>query len=170
QGCARYLQTLQPGLSPTLVAMGLVTALFAVNVVGVRLAAQVQGALVLTLLAALVFYAARGSAALEVAHFDGALGTGGGKLLLGTALLTFTYLGANGIIELGGEIVHPGKVIPRAFWIAFPVVATVYVAAAVATVGAAPRGTARGTRGRGRRLIAPPSPGATQRLSLPERS
>ena len=57
-------------------------------------------------------------------------------LALGTALLTFTYFGANGIIELGGEIVNPGKVIPRSFIIAFVTVLLIYVAVAVATIGA----------------------------------
>ncbi len=137
-GCARYAQTLLPGLSPVLVAMAIVTVLYAVNVLGVRLAAQVQGILVIAMLAALAFYVVRGTAALDPGHLDGALRQGGGKLLLGTALLTFTYFGANGIIEIGGEIVRPGKVIPRAFWIAFPVVATIYVAVGLATVGAAP--------------------------------
>jgi APA family basic amino acid/polyamine antiporter len=60
------------------------------------------------------------------------------NLLLGTALLTFTYVSANGIIELGGEIINPGKVIPTAFFIAFPIILVVYVLVAVATVGAVP--------------------------------
>jgi APA family basic amino acid/polyamine antiporter len=59
------------------------------------------------------------------------------NLFLGTALLTFTYGGANGIIELGGEIINPGKVIPAAFFIAFPIVLIIYVVVAVSTVGAA---------------------------------
>jgi len=58
--------------------------------------------------------------------------------MLGTALLTFTYFGANGIIELGGEIVNPGKVIPAAFFIAMPLVMLLYLAVALATVGAVP--------------------------------
>lgn len=137
-GCARYAQTLWPGLSPVLAALVIVTAIYVVNVLGVRLAALVQGALVVTLLGALLFYVVRGTAELDPVHFEGILRPSGGKLLLATALLAFTYFGANGILELGGEIVRPGVVIPRAFWIAFPVVATIYVAVALATVGAAP--------------------------------
>jgi APA family basic amino acid/polyamine antiporter len=68
--------------------------------------------------------------------FDGGLS----NLLLGTALLTFTYMGANGIIELGGEIINPGQVIPQAFMIAFPIILVVYALVAIATVGAAPEG------------------------------
>ena len=45
-------------------------------------------------------------------------------------------MGANGIIELGGEIINPGKVIPRAFFIAFPIILVVYALVAIATVGA----------------------------------
>ncbi|MGF7473833.1 hypothetical protein WFJ45_24190, partial [Salmonella enterica subsp. enterica serovar Minnesota] len=51
------------------------------------------------------------------------MGTGG--LVLGTALLTFTYFGSNAIIELGGEIKTPGKVIPRAYVISFALVAVI---------------------------------------------
>ena len=49
------------------------------------------------------------------------------NLLLGTALLSFTYFGANGIIELGGQLRNPGRVIPRAFAMAFTVVGIIYV-------------------------------------------
>jgi APA family basic amino acid/polyamine antiporter len=53
-------------------------------------------------------------------------------------LLTFTYLGSNGIIELGEEIRDPGRTIPRALFIAFPVVTVVYLLVSFATVGAVP--------------------------------
>ena len=38
--------------------------------------------------------------------------------------------------ELGGEIINPGKVIPAAFFIAFPIIVFIYVMVAVTTVGA----------------------------------
>ncbi len=63
---------------------------------------------------------------------------GAGSLLLGIALLTFTYLGSNGIIELGEEIREPGKVIPRAYFIAFPIITIIYLLVALAVVNAVP--------------------------------
>ena len=137
-GCARYAQTLLPAVSPTLLAVALVSFFYVVNLLGVRLAAQLQGILVVILIAALIYYAGSGLARLTPSNFSSDMPGGMPGLALGTALLTFTYFGANGIIELGGEIVNPGKVIPRAFIIAFVTVLLIYVAVAVATVGAVP--------------------------------
>jgi APA family basic amino acid/polyamine antiporter len=137
-GCAQYAQVYFPTLSTTWLAIALVTLFFLINLKGIRLAAQVQGVLVLILIAALIFYAVSGLQVVQPAHFDAAADVKISALLLGTALLTFTYLGSNAIIELGGEIVAPGRTIPRAFMIAFPVVALIYIAVAVATVGAVP--------------------------------
>jgi APA family basic amino acid/polyamine antiporter len=41
---------------------------------------------------------------------------------------------------MGGEIVNPGKTIPRAFAIAFPVVAVIYIAVAITTAANLPAG------------------------------
>lgn len=133
-GCASYLKTLVPALPEVPVALAIVTALYLLNVLGVRLAAQIQGALVVVLVGALLLYTGGGVATFEASQLGGLLGCGAGGLALGTALLAFTYFGANGIIELGGEIVRPGWVIPRAFAIAFPVVALLYIGVALATV------------------------------------
>jgi len=137
-GCAQYAQVYLPNLSTTWLAIALVTLFFLINLMGVRLAAQVQGVLVLILIAALVFYAVSGLQVVQPDHFAAAADVKISALLLGTALLTFTYLGSNAIIELGGEIVEPARTIPRAFMIAFPVVALIYIVVALATVGAVP--------------------------------
>jgi APA family basic amino acid/polyamine antiporter len=83
-----------------------------------------------------IYCAGSGLARLNPSNFSSGIPNGMSGLALGTALLTFTYFGANGIIELGGEIVNPGKVIPRSFIIAFVTVLLIYVAVAVATIGA----------------------------------
>ena len=137
-GCGRYAQAFLPSVSPTLVAVGLVTVCYVVNMLGVKLAAQLQGLLVIILISALIYYAVFGLTVLNPSNFSPIMTNGPSGLALGTALLTFTYFGANGIIEIGGEIVNPGKVIPRAFIIAFAIVLFIYVAVAVATVGAVP--------------------------------
>ena len=138
QGCARYLQVYFPGLSVPLAAVCILTFIFVVNLLGVKLAAQIQGIFVVILLAALLYYSLSGVAAMDPHNFSHLLQEGLPNLLLGTALLTFTYMGVNGVIELGGEIINPGLVIPRAFFIAFPIIALVYVLVAIATVGAVP--------------------------------
>jgi APA family basic amino acid/polyamine antiporter len=137
-GCAKYLQVYFSGLSAPVAAMGILTFIFIINLLGVKLAARIQGIFVIILIAALIYYSITGLAVIETRHFSNLFEKGGPNLLLGTALLTFTYVGANGIIELGGEIINPGKVIPAAFFIAFPIILAVYVLVAVATVGAVP--------------------------------
>ncbi|MCJ7771991.1 MAG: APC family permease [Desulfobacterales bacterium] len=137
-GCAKYAQAVFPGISLTVFALVLVTVFLIINVLGVKLAAQIQGILVLILISALLYYAFSGFKELNAPNFSNIMEKGSANLLLGVALLTFTYFGSNAIIELGGEIVNPGKVIPRAFFIAFPVITFIYILVAVATVGAVP--------------------------------
>jgi APA family basic amino acid/polyamine antiporter len=137
-GCAKYVQVYFPDLSVPIVAVGILTFIYIVNLLGVKLAAQIQGIFVIILLAALIYYSVSGAVALNPQNFSNMLAKGLPNLFLGTALLTFTYMGANGIIELGGEIINPGKAIPRAFFIAFPIILVVYVLVAIATVGTVP--------------------------------
>jgi len=137
-GCAKYAQAIFPDISITVFALALVTLFLGINILGVKLAAQIQGILVLILISALLYYSFSGLTRIDVSNFNNIMEKGQGSLLLGVALLTFTYFGSNAIIELGGEIVNPGKVIPRAFFIAFPVVVLVYILVAIGTVGAVP--------------------------------
>ncbi len=136
--CAHYLGSMGVTLSPELVAILILTVFYVINILGVKPAAWAQGLMVIVLIGALVFYSATGATAFNPEYLKGMFDRGAGAILLGVALLTFTYLGSNGIIELGDEINEPGKVIPRAFLICFPVVALLYISVALATVGAAP--------------------------------
>jgi APA family basic amino acid/polyamine antiporter len=137
-GCAKYAQVFFPDLSPVIFAIVIVTFFYIINLFGVKLAAQIQGLLVIILVSALVWYGVSGFKVFNPDSFENVFQKGGTNLLLATALLTFTYFGANGIIELGGEVVRPGWVIPRAFLIALPLVSLIYICVAIATVGAAP--------------------------------
>ena len=134
--CGNYITIFSSSLSPQLFALVLITIIFLVNLFGIRLAAQVQGLLVIILILALIYYSYKGMTVLRPENFNTFFDKGSTNLLIGTALLTFTYFGANSIIELGGEIINPGKVIPRAFVISFTVVAILYVSIAIATIGA----------------------------------
>lgn len=136
--CARYIGALVEGVPVELTAVAILTVFFIINLFGVKPAAWAQGLMVIVLIGALVFYSVTGATAFNPENLRGMFDKGAGPLLLGVALLTFTYLGSNAIIELGDEINNPGKVIPRAFFIAFPVVAILYVFVALTTVGAAP--------------------------------
>jgi APA family basic amino acid/polyamine antiporter len=136
--CARYASVLLPGLNVEIFAIGLVTFFCVINILGVRPAAQIQGVMVLILIAALVYFGISGTVPPRPERFADMFQMGAGGLFLGVALLTFTYLGSNCIIELGDEIRDPGRVIPRALFIAFPVVTAVYLLVAFAAVNAVP--------------------------------
>lgn len=136
--CARYISTFYPELSLKLCAIALVTLFYIVNVAGIKPAATVQAIMVIILISALLFFSLSGIARFDSTHFAHFFEKGTANLLVGVALLTFTYLGSNGIIELGGEIKNPGTTIPKAYFITFPVVTVVYLCVATATVGAIP--------------------------------
>ncbi len=136
--CARYARVLFPEVHIELFAIILVTFFYVVNLFGVKIAAQVQGIMVVVLIGALAYFSASGIANLHAENFNDFFRMGAGNIVLGIALLTFTYLGSNGIIELGDEIKNPGRTIPRAFFIAFPVVTVLYLLVAVSAVGVVP--------------------------------
>jgi APA family basic amino acid/polyamine antiporter len=94
--------------------------------------------MVVILISALLFYSVKGLFIFNPAHFQDFFQKGTGNLALGVALLTFTYLGSNGIIELGGEIQNPGKTIPRSLFIAFPLITSIYLLVSLSTTGAVP--------------------------------
>ena len=143
-GCATYARTLFPSLSPRLFAIALVSFVYVINLLGIKPAARVQGILVIILISALAYYSYSGIVVIDQVNFANMMQISPANLMLGTALLTFTYFGANGIIELGGEIVNPGRVIPKAFFIAMPLVMLLYLAVALATVGALPAHVLKG--------------------------
>jgi len=134
-GCARYIQSLWPHADITILALAILTFFYLLNLFGVKIAAQVQGILILLLIVALVIFISGGFGHVEMVRFSPLLEKGTGNLMLSFALLTFTYFGGNGIIEIGSEIKNPGKTIPRAFFIAFPLVTILYVGLAFVTVG-----------------------------------
>ena len=136
-GCVTYIQSFFPGIPSLPVALGLVTFFYLINLLGVKFAAIIQGTLVIILITALLVYGGTGLFKLDPTNFHNIWQKGSGNILLGTALLTFTYLGANAIIELGGEIIDPGEIIPKAFMISFPIVAGIYILVGIATVGMA---------------------------------
>jgi basic amino acid/polyamine antiporter, APA family len=136
--CARYVNVIFPGIPPLVFAACLITFFCVINVLGVKLAAQLQGIMVIVLIGALLYFGIQGPLSFDPSRFEGIMEKGAGNLFLGTALLTFTYMGSNGIIELGGEIKDPGRVIPRALFIAFPVVAVLYMLVAITTTNAVP--------------------------------
>ena len=130
------------------VAVAVVAALTALNVVGVQRSAlltRVVVAVVLAVLTAVVVALLRSDAA-ESSRlaFDDAVGLGG--LLQAAGLLFFAFAGYARIATLGEEVRDPGRVIPRAIVMALAGAVVVYAVVAVAVLAVlGPAGTAAST-------------------------
>lgn len=134
---AYYLQAVVD--VPTIpTAVGLLTVLYAVNLLGISLAAVIQGLMVLLLLIALAVFVILGVPHVDMVNFTPFLPNGIGGFAMAASVLTFTLVGANAIIELGGEIKKPGKTIPLAILISFPLVLVFYIFVAIIAAGVLP--------------------------------
>ena len=134
---ARYLQAVME-VDTVAAAVAIMTILFLVNLVGISMAAAVQALFVLLMLIALIMFGITGIPHIDPANFTPFFPAGVHGFILATCVLTFTHLGANSIVELGGEIKNPGRVIPRAFMISIPLVTVIYLLVAVTAVGVVP--------------------------------
>ncbi len=130
-----YLRAFFPNLDITIAAVAILTIFYLINLLGISLAAVVQGVMVLIMISALVMYSAVGLPHVSLSHFENLFPMGGLSLLSATALLTFPYLGSNAIIELGGEIKRPERTIPISFLIIFPMIFIIYVTMSFVAVG-----------------------------------
>ena len=118
------------------VAVGVVVALTAVNVVGVQKSALLTRVIVAAVLAvlAMVVVAVLGSDAVDAGRlaFGGFVGVGG--VLQAAGLLFFAFAGYARIATLGEEVRDPARTIPRAIPIALGVTLVVYAAVATAVL------------------------------------
>lgn len=130
-----YLKHFFPGINIKLFAALVLTFFYVVNIFGVRFAAQVQGVMVLVMIGALIMYTVLGIPHIEAANLTLAAPEGTLSIISAAALLTFPYMGANAIIELGGEIKKPHRTIPISLLISIPLVAVLYIAMSFVAVG-----------------------------------
>lgn len=135
---AAFLRAVFPALPTIPVALALLLLFFTTNLLGARLATWVQAAMVAVLLAALLLFTGAGLPRIDPAHLAPLFPGGAGGFAVASALLTFTILGANAAVELGDEIVDPGRAIPRSFLISIPLVTLVYAAIGLVAAGIAP--------------------------------
>ena len=134
---ARYLQSLWD-LPAVPTAVILLTVLFLINLIGISIAASMQAFFVLVLIGSLFYFGFSGAGQIETANFLPLLPGGAYGFIIAASILTFTHLGANAVVELGGEIKDPGKTIPRTFMISIPLVTILYIFISVTAVGVSP--------------------------------
>jgi len=134
---ARYLQSLWD-LPAVPTAVIILTVLFLINLFGISLAASLQAFFVVVLIGSLLYFGFSGVTQVETENFLPLLPGGTYGFLIAASILTFTHLGANAVVELGGEIKDPGRTIPRTFMVSIPLVTILYLFVSVTAVGVLP--------------------------------
>jgi APA family basic amino acid/polyamine antiporter len=132
---AKLVSVLVPGVNVTLWAVLVMSLIFIVNVLGVRLATQTQFIGVAVLLAALLVFIGGGLPSVSMANLAPAF-AGGPAGFVGASALLYTLL-AGGLfgIELGDEVRNARDVIPRALIISICIVLGLYLLIEVVAVG-----------------------------------
>lgn len=116
---------------------GLLAFVLVINLVGLRLVAQVQLAFVVGLVVALATFVVPGVLAVEPANYTPFL-PDRGAFALAVVALFYPFLGFGLLVELGEEIDDPGRTIPLVLGLGIGIVALVYVALLVVLVGVVP--------------------------------
>lgn len=138
---ADYFCSLVPGMSETVVAFGILTICFVMNVIGVDFAAKLQNILVAVLIIAMALFIVFGLPKVNWETFTapGAIMPSGiVGFLTAASLLTFATGGAEFLSELGGEMKNPGRDLPRAMIISTVFVAVIYAFIGVVAAGVLP--------------------------------
>jgi APA family basic amino acid/polyamine antiporter len=124
----------------TVIGLALLTFFFVLNIFGIRPAARVQTLMFVGLVTALVSFVALGVPEVETANLSSPFSNGFVGVVAGAGVLYFTCLGANFVIDIGGDLREAAVTIPRSFAVSIPLVLLLYVlvaAVAVGTVGVA---------------------------------
>ncbi len=131
----QYLNSLI-AVDPRLVGAAVITIFFVVNLMGIEPAARLQQLLLVSLAASFVVFIGGGVPAVEPTNFDPLFPNGLSGLLVGAALLYFVCMGANFIVDIGGELRDAALTIPRSFLISIPIILVLYVLTSLVAVGA----------------------------------
>ncbi|MBS5063421.1 MAG: APC family permease [Hungatella hathewayi] len=138
---ATYACSLIPGLNETVVAFGILTLCYVMNLIGVDMAAKLQNILVLVLIGAMVLFVVFGLPKVNWSVFvgmDNIMPNGFVSFLTAASLLTFATGGAEFLSELGGEMKNPGRDLPRAMIGSTVLVAVIYAFIGVVAAGVLP--------------------------------
>ena len=117
------------------VAMALCVLFILINLIGVKQASRTQVALVLVLLAVLVFYVVRGVPAMRVQNLEPFAPHGTSAIFLTAGLVFISYGGLLKIASIAEEVKNPGRTIPLAMILSLIVVGLLYMLVVLVTTG-----------------------------------
>jgi APA family basic amino acid/polyamine antiporter len=129
-----YLEAVLP-VSPTASGLVVLTVFFVLNLFGIRPAARAQQLMFLGLIGALGSFILFGIPAVEPTNLTPMVSNNALSIVAGAGLLYFACLGANFVIDLGGDLRDATVTIPQSFMISIPLVFVIYVSVTVVSVG-----------------------------------
>ena len=113
-----YLNSLIPSVNPRIVAMILLTVLFAVNLLGPKMATRVQTVMNIIMLVALISFVAFGLPRVNMENYtnpDSFITNGTSGIMSAIGLLLFTLGGGLTLPEIGSEVRNPKRNIILAY-------------------------------------------------------
>ena len=131
----QYVASLAP-VAPTTVGFVLLTAFFLINFFGIRSAAVAQFVMFVGLVGALGMFVVFGAPAVETANLTPLFPSGPVGIVTAAGILYFVCLGANFVVDIGGDIRDATIAIPRSFAMSIPLVLVLYVGVGFVAVGA----------------------------------
>ena len=117
--------------------LGLAVALVLVNLVGAKLTGRLQVAIVVVMLAAMVWFVAGGVSSTGSANFAGFFRSGPGGLLAATGLVFVSYAGVTKVASVAEEIENPDRNIPLGILGSLVFTTALYVLIVAVMVGVA---------------------------------
>ncbi len=122
-------------LPATPVVAAAITLVFALNYIGVTVAARVQTVLMLLLIAVLAIIVATGAPQASAATIGPLFANGVPAILAALPLLISLFLGIESAVEIGDEVRDPQRTIPRGIALAILLTALIYGAVAATALG-----------------------------------
>lgn len=137
---AQYALELVPGVNFKVVAVGMLTVVFVLNILGVKVAAMAQNLMVVVLIVALGLFSFFGFGHVAPGFFDPPdfMRSGFFGLMYAAALMNFACGGAGHIVSFGRQSKKPTRDIPIAILLATLVVTVIYAMVAVVAAGVLP--------------------------------
>ncbi|QSW98483.1 universal stress protein [Haloterrigena alkaliphila] len=120
------------------VALVLAVVLIAVNLLGVKQTGRLQVAIVVVMLAALLWFIYGGMPATETANYDGFFADGAGGLLAATGLVFVSYAGVTKVASVAEEVERPDRNIPLGILGSLAFTTVLYVLIVAVMVGVSP--------------------------------
>ena len=139
--CASYLVAFLTGISEQIIAICLLVAAFAINLLGTKQSAFVTTGITALLLLGMALFLFYGLPRTDIAYvFDPSnlMAHGPGNLLSAIALLSFATGGAQVIGNMGSEIIDPQKNMPKVIIISTVTVGIMYALVAMVESGVLP--------------------------------